>query len=166
MHRPSELLSVYLSFCPSLLFFPFRCLSLFSLSLYSSFPLTSAFFLSLLPWFLSVLISFSGCLYVPVQSSICPSSVSHSLLRSLTLPPLLLTHIFPPLPFYLSISLLNSWFKDCFTHLKREGAGIHWSLDGFQRCLWSKALSAVKAHPSVIHSLLQSLENSQCGYSA
>lgn len=160
MHRPSQPLFISV----------FHSISLVSSLLSLLFFLPPSFispavslFVSLLPWFLSILILFSGCLFILVHFSICPSFVSCSLLLRFTLPLCSYPTSLFPLPSYLSISQLNSRFKDCFSHLRREGGGKFtgaW-MSFSAGWLWSKALSTVKADPSLIHNLLQSLENTQ-----
>lgn len=147
---------------------------LFSLSLSLSFlPPDVSPFLSLLPWFLclNLVVWLSLHLCPVLHLSLPPLSHSFSLSLSLALLPLILPHISLPLLLYLSISPLNSWFKDCFSHPSTSGGrgqeftGARMSFSAV--CLWSKAPSTVKAHPSVIHNILQSLENGHhCGYSA
>lgn len=160
MHRPSKL---------------------FSVSSFHSISLVPPVF----PSFISLDASFSSCFLLisfclnlvvclpfrPLHSSLCPSIVPHPLCCS-TFSSLLslLSHISLALPFYLSISPPNSWFKDYFSQPSTSGGKGQGFTGAWTRfvavCLWSKALSNVKAHPSVIHNLLQSLENTLCGYSA
>lgn len=153
--------------------FQLSCFSLFycpSLSLSFVSPALSLFSLA------SPLISL--CLHLIAWLSRRPRPLLHlsllclclSLSLNLTLPTLLLLHISLPRPFYLSIPRLNSWFKDCFSRPSTSGGrgqrftGAWMSFSAV--CLWSKALSSVKTHPSIIRNLSQSLGNGHCGYSA
>lgn len=166
----SELLCIYLPLIPSLLFLPFFSvyLSLLPPSVLH-FPWCQLFSLA------SSLIS--PCLNLLLWLSLRPCPLLH-LSHCLSLPLSVAQPPPPPSPFYptslfhyLFISPSPRWTPDLKIVLATsEGRGQEFTgawMSFSAVCLWSKALSNVKAHPSVIHNLLQSLEqNSQCGYSA